>query len=190
MFGRKKTVELPQQSDAQSARPGAKNRPTPKRREQEAARKRPLVPVDRKAARKAADQAVREERAKQRAAMLSGDEKHLPARDRGPEKRFIRDYIDSRWSIGEFLLPVMFVVVILNFLEPRFASLLSLVVLALVIMTVLNTVLTWRQIKRQMVDKFGKAPASGSAMYAGMRAFQMRRMRMPKPQVTRGAEVQ
>ena len=32
-------------------RPGAKNRPTPKRRQQEAARKQPLVVTDRKSAR-------------------------------------------------------------------------------------------------------------------------------------------
>lgn len=187
MFGRKKTVEVPDVGAEVDARPGAKNRPTPKRRDQEAARKRPLVPADRKAAKSAAGSAAREARAKQREAMLTGEEKYLPARDRGPEKRHIRDAIDSRWGVGEFLLPVMFVVVVLNFVAPKYAGFLSLLVIALLVATVLNSVLLWRQLKKEMTATFGQPPPSGSAMYAGMRAFQMRRMRMPKPQVPRGS---
>ena len=29
-----------------------------------------------------------------------------PARDAGPERRYVRDYIDARFNVGELMLPV------------------------------------------------------------------------------------
>ena len=37
-----------------------------------------------------------------------------------------------------------------------------------------------------IIAKFGSSPAGGG-MYAALRVFQMRRTRMPRPQVARGA---
>ncbi len=81
MFGRKKDAATA--PTVTQERPGAKNRPTPKRSVAEAANKRPLVPTDRKNAGKASREQLRDQRARQRQAMLSGDERHLPARDAG-----------------------------------------------------------------------------------------------------------
>ncbi|MGZ4697907.1 MAG: DUF3043 domain-containing protein, partial [Oryzihumus sp.] len=78
MFGRKKAAEPAATETTVAERPGAKNRPTPRRRDQEAARKKPLVPTDRKAAANDARLKAREARARQRAAMMTGDEAHLP----------------------------------------------------------------------------------------------------------------
>lgn len=194
MFGRKKNPQNGTPSAVTYAdRPGAKNRPTPSRREQEAARKRPLVPTDRKAAASESRQANRLARAKQRAAMLSGDESGLPARDKGPVKRYIRDAVDARWNVGEFMLPVMMVVLALTFIAPLLPALkvwatyiVFLLVYGLVAAGVLDAFLMWRRIKAGTVAKFGQVPPRGSAMYAVLRAFQMRRSRLPRPQVSRG----
>ena len=196
VFGRKKTPEDGTPSAITYAdRPGAKNRPTPSRREQEAARKRPLVPTDRKAAAGQSRDANRLARAKQRAAMLSGDESALPARDKGPVKRYIRDAVDARWNVGEFMLPVMIVVLALTFapaLVPSIASWTTLLVFALVYglvaVGVLDAFLMWRRTKAKVIARFGQAPPRGSAMYAVMRAFQMRRSRLPRPQIARGVK--
>jgi hypothetical protein len=191
VFGRKKTRDDSTPSAVTYAeRPGAKNRPTPSRREQESARKRPLVPKDRKAAAGQSREATRTARAKQRAALLSGDESALPARDKGPVKRYIRDTVDARWNIGEFMLPVMFVVLALTFAAATFKSaaislLVTALVYGLVVAGGLDSFTMWRRTKAQIVDKFGEAPPRGSAMYAVMRAFQMRRSRLPRPQVER-----
>lgn len=188
MFGRKKTLndELAAQAAEQAARPGAKNRPTPKRREQEALNKRPLIVTDRKAASKQDKTARREAMAKQRAGMLVGDEKYLPARDKGPRRRFIRDSVDARWNLGEFMLPVMLIVLLLSFVRTTWALLLVFVlVYGLILVAIGDAVLMWRRTRRKVEAKFGQSE-KGDAWYAIMRAFQMRRTRMPKPQVSRG----
>ena len=114
MFGRKKeaptaqeTVDQAAAAQAESPKSGGstgKGAPTPRRKDQVAARQRPLVPNDRKAAREASRAAMREERLKTRAALDTGDERYLPLRDKGPNRRFVRDVVDARWNVGEFVM--------------------------------------------------------------------------------------
>jgi Flp pilus assembly protein TadB len=190
VFGRKKTLNeqlaTEAQADKSELRPGAKNRPTPKRRDQEAANKRPLIVTDRKAARGKDKAARREAMAKQRAGMLSGDERYLPVRDKGPRRRFIRDSVDARWNVGEFMLPVMLLVLLLSFIKEAWALMAVFVlVYGLILVAVVDAALMWRRTKKRVIGKFGEA-GKGDAWYAIMRAFQMRRTRMPKPVVARG----
>lgn len=189
MFGRGKTLNE-QQADtvARPEREGAKNRPTPKRRDQEAARRRPLVETDRKAARDRDKLARREAQLKQRQAMVTGDDAHLPARDKGPVRRYIRDYVDARWNLGEFMLPVMLVVLALSFVRiPWVFAAVSIGVYALILIAAVDGFLMWRKLKKRLVAKFGEDKVGrGLAMYAVMRGFQIRRSRMPRPLVDRG----
>jgi hypothetical protein len=184
---RKKTDQSPADAvEAHPERPGAKNRPTPKRRDQEAANQRPVVVTDRKAAAKADRERRRQAAATQRAAMMTGDEANLPVRDKGPERRYVRDYIDARFSIGEIMLPVMLLVLLLSFVRTTWAlTTVFVVVYGLLAVAVLDAFVMRRRLKRQLVAKFGQMP-SGLAMYSVMRAFQIRRTRMPRPLVKRG----
>jgi cation transport ATPase len=160
-----------------------KGRPTPKRTQAQARNKRPLVPADRKAAAKAAREQQREERARQYQAMQQGDERYMPARDKGAQRRYVRDYVDARWNVAEFFLPVALVFVILNFAAMQVQSL-ALVVLAalyaVVLIAIGDAIFMWQRLKRRLTAKFGIVER-GTAMYAIMRAFQIRRSRMPKP---------
>ena len=189
MFGRSKTTNEQLAEELHPQRDGAKNRPTPRRRDQEAARKQPLVVADRKQA-KQLDKAKRNEQlAKTRQAMITGDDSGLPTRDKGPVRRYMRDFIDARRNLAEFMLPVMLLVLALSFL--RTSTILFFVTIltyAVLLTAVLDTFLMWRRLKRQLAEKFGDeaAAAKGNGMYAAMRAFQMRRSRMPRPQVARG----
>jgi hypothetical protein len=188
VFGRKKTLneELAPTVEQDQARPGAKNRPTPKRREQEALNKRPLIVTDRKAAGAQDKAARREAMAKQRAGMMTGDEKYLPVRDKGPRRRFIRDTVDARWNIGEFMLPVMLIVLLLSFVRASWALMAVFVlVYGLILVAIGDALLMWRRTRTTIETRFGPSE-KGDAWYAIMRAFQMRRTRMPKPQVARG----
>ncbi len=164
-----------------------KGRATPTRREKEAARKRPLVPNDRAEARKKARATVQAQRERARIGMANGDERYLPMRDRGPQRKFVRDYVDARFSIGEFLLPVMFMVVIISFIPQAEVAVFSFVVLyAFLLLAVVDAVFLGFTLKRKLEAKFGETRVdNGYRWYAAMRAFQLRTMRLPKPQVGR-----
>ncbi|MFD6177105.1 MULTISPECIES: DUF3043 domain-containing protein [unclassified Isoptericola] len=166
-----------------SGAPAGKGRPTPKRSVSEAANKRPLVPNDRKAASKAAREKAREQRNLEYKAMQTGDERHLPPRDKGPVKRYVRDYVDARWNLGEFFLPVAFLFIILNLVFSRNLTISALVLMllyAVVLLTIADAFLLWRGLKKRLLAKFHDVP-KGTMMYAVMRAFQIRRSRLPKP---------
>jgi Flp pilus assembly protein TadB len=167
-----------------------KGRPTPKRRTAEAANKRPLVPTDRKAAAKSARAAAKAERDRQFQAMQTGDERYLPAKDRGPVRRYVRDHVDARRNLGEFFLPVAMVFVLLTLLFGNNVTAAGIVILALyavVFVTIIDAFIMWRGLRKKLAAKFGDdAQQLGLAMYAVLRVFQLRRARLPKPQVKRG----
>ena len=91
-----------------------KGRATPSRAEQEAARKRPLVP-DTKEAKARAKAELAAQREKARVGMAAGDPKYLPARDQGPQRKFVRDFVDGGWHLGEFVMPAMVLVILATF---------------------------------------------------------------------------
>ena len=179
---------------AGSARPGAdelaaagrKGRPTPSRKEQEAARRRPLVPADRKGAKAQSRQAERERRAVAQAGMAAGDERYLGPRDRGPQRRFARDWIDSRFNIGEFVLIFLVLMfVVLLFSQQTISPVFIWVVYGYIGLCVIDALITTTRMQGEIRRKYG-AVQRGTRWYATMRSFTIRRMRLPKPQVKRG----
>ncbi len=187
VFSRNKPAATPAAPDpveqaAEIERAG-KGRPTPKRKVAEAANKRPLVPDDRRAAAKAAREKQREMRDRQYQAMQTGDERYLPPRDKGPVKRYVREYVDARWNLGEFFLPVALVFIVFSFVTAQNQDLAFLTVMTLyviVLLTVIDGFIMWRRLRKRLLAKFGEIP-KGTVMYAVMRAFQLRRARLPKP---------
>ncbi|WP_419819036.1 DUF3043 domain-containing protein [Glaciibacter flavus] len=166
---------------------GGKGAPTPTRREQEAARKRPLVPNDRKQAAKDARAAGAVAREKARVGMAAGDERYLPVRDRGAQKRYVRDYVDARFGIGEFMLPVMAIVIVLTFISDYTVQTYGILVLwAFFIIAVIDVVILGFTLNRKLAAKFGADKVEKVRWYAAMRSLQLRVIRLPKPQVKRG----
>ncbi len=200
MFGRSKdgstggTTQAPltEETPGMTEVPGSgKGRPTPKRKVAEAANRRPLVPTDRKAAAKEARAAQRVERDRQYAAMQTGDERYLPAKDKGPVRRYVRTYVDARWSLGELFLPVAIVMLLANMLlttwNPNIAFLGLALLYLFIIAMVVDVVIMWRRLRKRLIAKFGPdAIQRGLMMYAVTRVFQIRRARLPKPQVKHG----
>ncbi len=169
---------------------GGKGRPTPKRKEAEAANRRPLVVDDRKAAAKAAREKARVQRELEYRAMQSGDERHMPARDAGPVKRFVRDYVDSRFNLGAYFLPVavgfLLVSFAATFLEPTAFFVLVVLLYLYVLAVIVDSVVLWRGLKKALRANFGPGRERGNLLYGVLRATQLPRTRMPKPQVKRG----
>ena len=165
-----------------------KGRPTPKRRDAESARKvSSLAPARSKEEKARQKSATRAARIAQREAYLRGDENALPARDRGPVKRFIRNYVDSRRSIGEYFLPVIGVVLLVSLIPIAAAAVIGVVLMYTVLFaSVIDGFLLGRKIKREVAARFPDASTKGLAMYGWLRSTQMRRMRAPKPGVAVG----
>jgi hypothetical protein len=164
-----------------------KGQPTPSRRVQEAANKRPLVPDDRKLAAKQARAKSALAREKARIGMAAGEDKYLPVRERGPQKRFARDYIDARFNVGEFMIPVMFLVILLTFFpDPNVQTYGILALWAFFLVAIVDCVILGFILTKKIEAKFGADRAEKVRWYAAMRALQLRVMRLPKPQVKRG----
>ena len=181
------TLEKPDASERPDAE-AKKGRPTPKRSEAEANRRgRAYVPKDRKEAAKDARTRERSAREKARAALISGDESALPPRDKGPVRRFARDYVDSRWTAAEWFLPFAVIILLLSVTKNSAMQSLSLVlwVVIIVLMVVHSLVLAFG-LRKQLRLRFPDKSHKGTVAYMLIRTLQMRRLRLPKAQVLRG----
>ena len=187
---RDKEAEADQTASAEEVR--GKGRPTPKRKQAEARNLRPLVPKDRKASRKAAKARIRAREDAQYEAMRTGDIDHMPKSERLPWRIYIRDYVDARFNLLEWIFPaiiLMFVATLMGmFVGPKHYATFTMVVTILLygylIVALVDTWLMWRKLKRLLIDKFGErsvAKGSRSASYAWQRAMMVRRWRVPKP---------
>ncbi len=202
MFGRGKnqTPEAPQVAQTPEPTTSGKGRPTPSRREAEQKRRHPIVAssglppnaskAERKAAEKAARAARREatsrERALQREALITGNEAHLPARDRGPARRWVRDYVDARRNIGELFLPMALLVLAMSLIKVPMVQVASVALLyGIMAAVIVDSFMLRRKLKALVEKRFGDKGA-GAPGYGMMRALQYRRFRMPRPQVGRG----
>jgi len=165
-----------------------KGRPTPKRKDSEAARKvSSIAPASTREEKKRAKDAARAARVASRAAYLRGDESALPLRDKGPVRKFVRNYVDSRRSIGEYFLPIIFVVLVLTLIPSAVFQVGSIIIMySVLLISVVDGYFLSRKLKQTVAEKFPDAELKGIGMYGWLRSTQMRRMRTPKPLVNRG----
>jgi hypothetical protein len=169
--------------------PAGKGRPTPKRSDARKAR-RNRTPKTRKEAAALQRDKRRDERRSARQALITGDERHLPPRDAGPEKRLARDVIDSRFTYGQVFFGLIFLVFALSIVPDvlvrevaNYAALFSLA------MMVIDGAMNGRRAKQAVIAKYGEANARGIVAYAFMRALMPKRFRRPPPRVKRGDAV-
>ena len=169
----------------------AKDAPTPKRKDSEALNKVNAITSPATKATKSRDRTeLKAKRLAARAAYMRGEESALPIRDRGPVRRFVRDYVDSRRNVGEYFLPAVFTVLVLSVVHNKFISLIAILFMYVAMLyTVLSGVFMTRRIRKVVAAKFPDEPTKGLGMYGWLRSTQMRRMRAPAPQVKRGDAV-
>src|SRR4051812_179421 len=192
LFRRSKPETTPEAAEPTSeSAVQKKGRRTPSRKEAEAANKaRAKVPRTRKEM-AAAQKLQRSQSSSQvRQAMRNGDDRFLPARDKGPVRRFIRDYVDSRFSFIELLIPLMLVVLILGFTgNPTVTTYANLAMLSVFLLIIVDLVRLRFRLKRELTTRFPDAATNGTTYYAVTRSMQMRFMRMPKAQVKVGQQL-
>jgi hypothetical protein len=176
---------------AEAAKADGKGRPTPSRKEAEAAAKaRAKAPRTRKEQMAAQRLAKSESSAKVRAGMKSGDERYLLPRDKGPVRRFIRDYVDSRLSFVELLIPLLIVTMVLGYSgSDTMRSIGNTILLGTVLLVVVDMITLRLRLRRELAQRFPGEPTKGLTYYAITRALQMKFMRLPKARVKIGQKL-
>jgi hypothetical protein len=170
---------------------GGKGHATPTRKEAEAAAKaRAKVPRTRKEQAAANRSSKNESSARVRQGMRNGEERYLLPRDKGPVRRFIRDFIDARFSFIELIIPLLIITMIMGYSgNPRLASIGNALLFGSIVLVVMDMAFMRFRLRRQLAARFPDAPLKGTTYYALTRAMQMKFMRLPKPKVKIGQEL-
>lgn len=158
--------------------PVRKDRPTPTRREAEAARMARLNPqLDRKTAKQMSRQAAAVQRNRQ-----------LTAVENLPERQLIRDVIDSRLNVGEIALPLLLLFVVLSFVPQLsgYAWVLIYLMWAFIFLLVGDSALMWIKFKKLARQRLSGRSLRGLLFYGWNRQMSFRRWRQPPPRVKRG----
>ena len=163
----------------ESAPTGKKARPTPTRKEAEAARRQRMsTTLSKKESRAAAGRQSRSDRMRA-----------ISAREATPEKILMRDYIDARFNIGEFLLPsvvVILAVTVLGSYWPRVTLIATLAMYLFILAVFVDGYLMWRGFKKVLAARLPKTSPKGLMLYGMTRSTQIRRFRSPAPRIKRG----
>lgn len=174
-----------------------KGRPTPKRRDVEQRHRGPVAPppkTQREAMRRAKGnkQQRKSDAAERRERMAAGDERYLLARDKGPVRAFVRDFVDSRRHLIGLFMPLALIVLVAMISPSKtiqvYAAPATMIILVIM---VLEGVLLARQVIKRVRAKFPDASDSGLSLgwYSFVRASQIRKLRVPKPRTKPGDEV-
>ncbi|GAA4185666.1 DUF3043 domain-containing protein [Streptosporangium oxazolinicum] len=194
MFRRTQTTADDSPVSANDPKPAGKGRPTPKRRDAEGRRRQPVnAPQNRKEAYKNLRERQASERVKAREGMLRGDERYFPARDKGPARKFARDWVDSRRLASQYFLPFSLLILLLTWI-PFPADVRGYVYVAVITVgwplmmvgVLLTSIWVSWKVKKLTAEKFPNENLRGVGFYAAMRALQIRKLRFPPPTVLPG----
>jgi hypothetical protein len=189
---RAETTDVTSSAD-QLLKASGKGRPTPRR--SEAQGRRPGPPPPPPTTRKEAYKRMREQNAARRVetrqGAARGDDAYLPARDRGPVRKLVRDVVDSRRNVGSFFLVIAAVALIgtvaPSLLVRNYASFL---LMGFFLLMIVDSVILSRRIKGKVAERFpGTQKTRGLVWYGISRSTMIRRWRFPKPDVALGADV-
>ena len=187
-------VDPDQQVAADAAAPGrpsGKGRPTPRRREAQRRRTGPVAPppkTRREAVRRMREQGT-DRRSEAREGLRAGDERYLPPRDQGPERRMVRNIVDSRRNAGVLFL-VSAVIYFAGLLIPsvQIKAAITALWLTVLILLVVDSAVIGLRIRKLMRERYpdSSEPLGRLIFYGATRATMIRRWRMPKPAVEVG----
>jgi hypothetical protein len=130
--------------------------------------------------------------AERRERMAAGDERYLLARDKGPVRAYARDIIDSRRHLLGMFMPLALLVLVAMISPVReiqlYAAPATMIILVIMI---IEGALLGRHVTKRIRAKFPDATDSTMALswYSFVRASQVRKLRVPKPRVKPGDQV-
>jgi len=190
----KKQVPAAAASEPDTVHPDAKGRPTPTRKQAQAARRtatrygvtrggtRPgTSSSDPKAAKRALRDARRAKAAEYRKAMNTGDISRLPARERVPERILARDIVDQRRNLGPLMLGLIVVAYFIGLAPGTATKAVAFYLLPLcLILIVADSVFVARRVSREVAEKYPNSTVRVKG-YVAQRALMPARWRQPRP---------
>ncbi|MDO5677299.1 MAG: DUF3043 domain-containing protein [Propionibacteriaceae bacterium] len=155
---------------------------TPTRRQAEAARMERLHPtLTAKQQRKA------DARARQQERMEAWERT-----ENSPARQLVRDYVDTRWTVAEFMLPAMVLVmagVMATMQNAVLSTNIAMILWVLLLVTIINVAIMWHGFKKLLAERHPNEPKRGLLVYMFNRALMIRRFRQPGPRVKRGEAI-
>ena len=102
-------------------------------------------------------------------------------------RRFIRDFVDSRFSFIELMVPLLIVSMVLGYSgSSTMVQLGNTVLFTTLLVIVFDIVMLRFRLRRELARRFPDEPTKGTTLYAAMRSLQMKFLRLPKAQVKIG----
>ena len=111
----------------------------------------------------------------------------------------MRDWVDARWSFGEFVMPLILLSLVLVMVLSAFADRMSLQVASGLligstilmygsfVVVILESTIVWRRIRKRLAERYPNDEIPrGTWYYCFSRMLFLRRWRSPRPQVARG----
>jgi hypothetical protein len=178
--------------DEEPIRPNAKGRPTPTRKDAQAARRsspsrrgssRPssAKPSDPKAAKAAMRETRRLKAAEYRSAMNSGDIKRLPARERVPERIMARNIVDQRRNFGPLLLGILVLAYLLGLAPGKNLKVAAFYLLGICLVGIIaDCIYIGRKVTREVRERHPNSTVRLKG-YVAQRALMPARWRQPRP---------
>ncbi len=175
-------AEVERRTQVVTRTPQKKQGATPTRKQAEADRMQRLHPNLSKAEQRRIDRD-----SKYRTRVVSWDKV-----ESSPERTFLRDYVDVRWTITEFMLPAMLLLMASVVATSRWITVstgLALGLWVLLALSFINTAVMWMSFKKALAQRVPGASKRGLLMYMFNRSLMIRRFRRPGPRVVRGASI-
>ncbi len=159
--------------------PARKGRPTPSRAEAQAARMERLHPT----------LTPKQQRAQSRMADRLERQRRWEVTESTPERLLLRDYVDSRWTFTEFIIPLAIIDMAISIGAaqwPVASMITSLVMTAIFLGMVVNIAWMWSRFKTELRRRIPTARRRGLLMEMMNRMITIRRFRRPAPRISRG----
>ncbi|MDF1486865.1 DUF3043 domain-containing protein [Tessaracoccus caeni] len=160
--------------------PRKKEGATPTRREAEAARMERLHPT----------LTPKQQRKADREARYDARMQAMDRAERAPHRALLRDFVDARWTIAEFMMPAMILMMSISMAtmmwSPALSNYIALGLWLLLLLTFVNIGFMWRSFKKVLQERHPGTPTKGLLMYMFNRALMIRRFRRPAARIKRG----
>ncbi|WIY81690.1 DUF3043 domain-containing protein [Propionimicrobium sp. PCR01-08-3] len=160
---------------------GRKTAPTPTRREAELARRERVRPTLTKKERKVRERELKRER----------EDRAYEQAEKRPERVLLRNFIDARWTFGEFVWPILllsFAIFIAGSFFPQLVTWATYAMWAVIVLILLEATFLWQKFRRLLDQRLPGAYRKGLVMYMVSRTITPRRFRRPGTAIDRGAE--